>query len=69
VKQVSGKDLLRILPRHGWELRRVNGSHHIFAKPGNIERISVPVHGNRPLKTGLLRHLMKIAELREEDLI
>lgn len=29
------------------------------------ERISVPIHGNRPLKIGLLRSLMKIAELEE----
>lgn len=28
----------------------------------------IPVHGNRPLKTGLLRTLMKIADLPEEDL-
>jgi predicted RNA binding protein YcfA (HicA-like mRNA interferase family) len=68
VKQVSGKELVRILPRHGWELRRINGSHHIFAKQGKIERISVPVHGNQPLKMGLLRHVMKVAELSEEDL-
>ena len=68
MKQVSGKDLLRILPRKGWELRRVHGSHHIFCKAGRIERISVPVHGNKPLKVGLLRHIMKLAELTEDDL-
>jgi predicted RNA binding protein YcfA (HicA-like mRNA interferase family) len=28
----------------------------------------VPVHGNKPLKTGLLRHLVKMAGLREEGL-
>jgi predicted RNA binding protein YcfA (HicA-like mRNA interferase family) len=31
-------------------------------------RLSVPIHGNRPLKTGLLRHLIKLAELSEQDL-
>ena len=68
MKQVSGKEFLRLLKKKGWELRRISGSHHIFCKAGRIERISVPVHGNKPLKIGMLRHLMKIAELGEEDL-
>jgi len=29
-------------------------------------RLSVPIHGNRPLKSGLLRHLAKLAEIADE---
>jgi hypothetical protein len=29
---------------------------------------SIPMHGNTSLKTGLLKHLLKIAELKESDL-
>ncbi len=47
---------------------RVTGSHHIYGKTGNIARISVPVHGNAPLKIGLQRHLMKVAEIDELEL-
>jgi predicted RNA binding protein YcfA (HicA-like mRNA interferase family) len=61
VKTVSGKEFTQILIRHGWQLRRINGSHHIFTKAGSPARISVPVHGNESLKIGLLRHLMKLA--------
>jgi len=68
VKQVSGKQLAKVLEQHGWQLKRINGSHHIYAKDGQVERISVPVHGNRPLKNGLLRHQMKVAGLTETDL-
>ena len=68
MKSVSGKDLARLLEKHGWELKRVTGSHHIYAKPGNPARISVPIHGNRNLKTGLLRHLLKLSEIDESDL-
>jgi predicted RNA binding protein YcfA (HicA-like mRNA interferase family) len=68
MKQVSGKDLCRILERNGWQLLRVTGSHHIYGKPGSIVRPSVPVHANRPLKIGLLRHLLKQAGLTENDL-
>jgi predicted RNA binding protein YcfA (HicA-like mRNA interferase family) len=68
VKSVSGKEFTKILERHGWTLLRINGSHHIYGKPGSIARISVPVHGNSSLKTGLLRSVMKLAELSEDDL-
>jgi predicted RNA binding protein YcfA (HicA-like mRNA interferase family) len=30
--------------------------------------ISVPVHGNKPLKIGLQKHLMKIADINESEL-
>ena len=68
MKQVSGKEFIRILQKRGWCLKRINGSHHIFTKEGHQERIVIPVHGNQPLKIGLLKHQMKIAELTEADL-
>jgi len=68
MKSISGKSLGKILERHGWLLLRIQGSHHIYGKPGNEARISVPIHGNRPLKVGLLRHFMKVAGLTQEDL-
>jgi predicted RNA binding protein YcfA (HicA-like mRNA interferase family) len=68
VKQVSGKLFAKAVQRKGWSLARVHGSHHIFVMQGRRERIVIPIHGNRPLKIGLLRALMKIAELEEEDL-
>jgi predicted RNA binding protein YcfA (HicA-like mRNA interferase family) len=54
--------------QRGWQLARINGSHHIFTMSGRRERIVIPVHGNEPLKTGLVRALMKIAGLTESDL-
>jgi predicted RNA binding protein YcfA (HicA-like mRNA interferase family) len=49
-------------------LKRINGSHHIYAKSGENAQISVPVHGNTPLKLGLQRHLMKVAGIEEGEL-
>ena len=68
MKAVSGKRFCRLLNDKDWQLKRINGSHHIFSKVGNMARISVPVHGNTPLKIGLQRHLMKIAGVDESDL-
>ena len=68
MKQVTGKDLARVVERHGWGLLRVNGSHHIYGKRGSAVRLSIPIHANKPLKTGLLRALLKAAGLTEADL-
>ena len=68
MKAVSGKRFMRLLEQHGWELKRVSGSHHIFFKHGSAARISVPIHGNKPLKIGLQRHLMKVASISEGEL-
>jgi predicted RNA binding protein YcfA (HicA-like mRNA interferase family) len=68
MKAISGKDFAKILERNGWSLLRVQGSHHIYGKAGSDVRLSVPIHSNRPLKTGLLRHLMKLAGITEADL-
>ena len=46
----------------------IRGSHHVYMKTGKKERISVPVHGNKDLKVGLLRAIMKIAEIEENEL-
>jgi predicted RNA binding protein YcfA (HicA-like mRNA interferase family) len=67
MRSVTGKELAKELESRGWALLRVRGSHHIFGKPGSDVRLSVPIHGNRPLKIGLLKHLLKMAELSESD--
>jgi len=68
VKSVSGRDFARIVERRGWTLLRISGSHHIYGRSGSVVRLSIPIHGNKPLKTGLLRHLAKLAEISDDDL-
>jgi predicted RNA binding protein YcfA (HicA-like mRNA interferase family) len=69
VKSISGRELTKALERHGWTLLRVQGSHHIYGKSGRDVRLSVPIHGHHTLKTGLLRHLLKLGGLSETDLL
>jgi predicted RNA binding protein YcfA (HicA-like mRNA interferase family) len=68
LKEVSGKAFARAVERQGWKLLRIAGSHHIYGKDGSVVRLSIPIHGNKPLKFGLLRHLMKQAEIEESDI-
>jgi len=63
MKVFSGREFARLVERHGWTLLRIHGSHHIYGRAGRIVRLSIPIHGNRPLKVGLLRNLAKLAEL------
>ena len=67
MKAVSGRDLARLVEAKGWVLQRVHGSHH-YARSGSVVRLSIPIHGSKPLKIGLQRHLMKLAGITESDL-
>ena len=53
----TGKEMVRFLEKQGFTVRRVRGSHH-FLERGD-QRTSVPVHGNRSLKTGTLRSILR----------
>jgi predicted RNA binding protein YcfA (HicA-like mRNA interferase family) len=68
MKVLSGREFARLIERRGWQLLRINGSHHIYGKPGSAVRLSVPIHGNKPLKIGLLRHLAKLAGISDDEL-
>ena len=68
MKSISGEHLCRLLETRGWKRMHIHGSHHIYARSGSVVRISVPVHGNTPLKRGLQKHLMRLAEIDQSEL-
>ena len=69
MKAVSGKELCKALERKGWLLKRVRGSHHIYGHPDRPDTIiTVPVHGNRTLRTGTQHGIMRDAGLTQADL-
>lgn len=65
MKSMTGKELAKLLEKNGWILLRINGSHHVYGKPEINTKISVPIHGNKDLKIGLLRHFLKQAGLQD----
>ena len=48
----------KMLEAKGYDLARINGSHHVFVKPG-CENVVVPVHGGK-VKPGYVRKIEKI---------
>jgi predicted RNA binding protein YcfA (HicA-like mRNA interferase family) len=64
----SGKDVLRALRSAGFVIDRIVGSHHVMVFPGDLTRtVVVPVHGNRDLKPGTLRSIIRQAGLTVDD--
>lgn len=59
---MTGKELKKLLLKNGWELVRINGSHNIFEKNGEI--IVLPIHSNKDLKKGLELAILKQAGLK-----
>jgi predicted RNA binding protein YcfA (HicA-like mRNA interferase family) len=54
-------EVRKLLESHGWFLERITSSHHVFSKPGEPMKISVPVHGNR-VKPNYVRIIQKKIE-------
>lgn len=60
---MTSDELIRQLAKHGWVLRSVKGSHHVFTHPERGGHISVP-HPKKQLGVGLVHKLLKQAGLK-----
>ncbi len=60
---LSPKTLIKLLNQRGWELIRVNGSHHIFYNAKTKQTLPVPIHGNKDIKLGTYKSILKMAEI------
>jgi predicted RNA binding protein YcfA (HicA-like mRNA interferase family) len=67
VKPVSGKRMCKLLEARGWAFDHTKGSHHIYKRGDPPESLPVPVHGNRDLKPGTQRRIMRVAGLTDAD--
>ena len=63
--RITGKEMLRFLGAQNFLLRRVKGSHHLMKK-GNVQTV-IPIHGNRNLKMGTLRGILRDIEMTPEE--
>lgn len=61
---MTGKELLKLLQKNGWQIIRIKGSHHIMAKEGIPYTIPIPVHSNTTLKPGIEHSILKLAGLK-----
>ncbi|MFA5357490.1 MAG: type II toxin-antitoxin system HicA family toxin [Candidatus Izemoplasmatales bacterium] len=57
-KQITPKQLIKILKKLGFIETRVKGSHHRFSHPDG-RKTTIPIHGNEPIGPGLLNKIIK----------
>jgi len=61
---MTGKQLKKLLEKHGWCLDRIAGSHHIMIYEGR-RSIPIPIHGATDLPKGWLNAILKQAGIKE----
>jgi len=61
---MTGRQLKKLLEKHGWRLDRISGSHHIMIYEG-CRSIPIPIHGAIDLPKGLTRAILKQAGIKE----
>ena len=64
---LSGREIVKIFERLGWEVARQRGSHIILVKEGHIATLSVPDY--REVARGTLRLLIARADMTVEEFI
>lgn len=64
---ITANHLLAVLKRHAFVVVRQSGSHVILEHPDGAH-VTVPMHPGRDLGKGLLRQIMRDANLSVDDL-
>ena len=63
---LSGREVLSALTKAGYVQVRVQGSHHLVRK-GTEPAVTIPIHGNKSLKRGTLRGIIKKTGMTPEE--
>jgi predicted RNA binding protein YcfA (HicA-like mRNA interferase family) len=57
---VRSKDLIRLVEREGWALRRVRGRHHQFKHPTKPGLVTIP-HPKKDMPQGTVKNILRQA--------
>ena len=64
--RLPGKELLRLLEKEGFIVKRIKGSHH-FLKHNDGRQTVIPIHSKEIIGPGLLSKILRDIELSKED--
>ncbi|MEB7774855.1 type II toxin-antitoxin system HicA family toxin [Enterococcus faecalis] len=56
---LTGKDLLKLARANGWEVVRVNGSHHRLVNEKLNRKVTIAVHANKDIPKGTEQKILK----------
>ena len=65
--KLTGKELIKILRKYGFEVTRIRGSHH-FLKHSDGRATVVPVHRGESVGPGLLNKISKDTDVEIKDM-
>jgi predicted RNA binding protein YcfA (HicA-like mRNA interferase family) len=66
--RLKGKELIRILERHGFRVIRTKGSHTFLRHPDGRATV-VPAHSGETLGPGLLRAILRDVEMSVDEIV
>ena len=62
---MSGRKVIRVFEKLGWQVARQRGSHIVLVKDGEIATLSIPDH--KEIAKGTLRSLIRAAGITVEE--
>lgn len=65
---LSPQKVIAILEKKGFVLKKVTGSHYIFAHYETKRRVTVPFHSSQDIAKGTLLQILKDAGISREEL-
>ncbi|MCX6156004.1 MAG: type II toxin-antitoxin system HicA family toxin [Candidatus Kapabacteria bacterium] len=65
-KAYSGKEMISLLKKYGFEEIRIKGSHH-YMKHQDGRATVIPVHSNEDLGIGLFMKILKDIEISKDE--
>ena len=65
---LSPQKVITILEKKGFVLKRVTGSHYIFAHTETKRRVTVPYHTGQEVARGTLLQILEDAGISREEL-
>ncbi|MBE2197365.1 MAG: type II toxin-antitoxin system HicA family toxin [Anaerolinea sp.] len=66
--RITGKQVISILQKNGFQVIRIKGSHHFLAH-SNGRHTVVPVHRGEIIGPGLLSQILRDVEMSREEFI
>ena len=66
--RVTGREVVAVLRKLGFEVARIRGSHHFLRHPDGRGTV-VPVHAGETIGPGLLAAILRDCEIERDDFI
>ena len=61
---MKAREIIRIIEKDGWKLKRQKGSHMQFTHPTKPGTVTVPFHGSKDLSKSDIASILKQAGLK-----